>query len=89
MTEGYRTLRFTPRFVSDLIGLPRTEQKQIARSIKMLDDNGKTPSLREHELQGQLQGKWSASASKSLRITFARLEGVYKLLPAVDQHSSD
>ena len=89
MTDGYRTLRFTPSFVSDLIGLPRTEQKQIAKSIKVLDDNEKTPSLRVHELQGQLQGIWSASASKSLRITFARLDAGYKLLLTVDHHNVD
>jgi mRNA-degrading endonuclease YafQ of YafQ-DinJ toxin-antitoxin module len=89
MTEGYRTLRSTPRFVSDLIGLPRTEQKQIAKWIKVLDDNEKTPSLRVHELQGQLQGIWTAAASKSLRITFVRLDGGYKLLLTVDHHDGD
>jgi hypothetical protein len=50
MSDRYRTLRFTPRFVGDLINLPRTEQKQIAKSIKILDDDEKTPSLRVHEL---------------------------------------
>ena len=89
MAEGYRTLRFTPRFVSDLINLSRTEQKQIAKSIKVLDDNEKAPSLRVHELQGQLQGIWSASTSKSLRITFVRLDGGYKLLLTVDHHYGD
>jgi mRNA-degrading endonuclease YafQ of YafQ-DinJ toxin-antitoxin module len=89
MNEGYRTLRFTPRFVSDLIGLSRTEQKQIAKSIKALDDHETTPALRVHELQGQLQGIWSASASKSLRITFVRLDGGYKLLLTVDHHYGD
>ena len=89
MNEGYRTLRFTPRFVGDLIALPKTEQKQIAKSIKSLDDNEKIPSLRVHELQGQLQGIWSASASKSLRITFVRLAGGYKLLLTVDHHYGD
>lgn len=89
MSEGYRTLRFTPRFVTDLITLPRNEQKQIAKSIKALNENEKTPSLRVHELQGQLQGIWSASASKSLRITFVRLDGGYKLLLTVDHHYGD
>jgi mRNA-degrading endonuclease YafQ of YafQ-DinJ toxin-antitoxin module len=89
MSDGYRTLRFTPRFVGDLINLPRTEQKQIAKSIKILDDDEKTLSLRVHELQGQLQGIWSASASESLRITFVRLDGGYKLLLTVDHHYGD
>ncbi len=89
MSEGYRTLRFIPRFVDDLIALSRTEQKQTARSLKALDANEKTPSLRVHELQGQLKGIWSASASKSLRITFARLDGGLKLLLTVDHHYGD
>jgi mRNA-degrading endonuclease YafQ of YafQ-DinJ toxin-antitoxin module len=89
MTEGYRTLRFTPRFLSDLVGLPRTEQKQIVKSLKVLDDNEKTPSLRVHELQGDLHGIWSAAASKSLRITFLRLDAGSKLLLTVDHHYGD
>jgi mRNA-degrading endonuclease RelE of RelBE toxin-antitoxin system len=55
VSEGYRTLRFTPRFVDDLIALSKTEQKQTAKSLKMLDDNEKATSLRVHELQGQLK----------------------------------
>jgi len=45
--------------------------------------------LRVHELGGQLKGIWSASASKSLRITFARLDGGYKLLLTGDHHDGD
>lgn len=89
MSEGYRTLRFTPRFVDDLIALSKTAQKQTAKSLKMLDDNEKATSLRVHELQGQLKGIWSASASKSLRITFLRLTEGQKLLLTVDHHYGD
>ena len=89
MDEGYRTLQFTPRFVNDLIGLSKTEQKQTVRAIKALDENEKRPSRRVHELHGALQGIWSASASKSLRITFARLDGGRKLLLTVDHHYGD
>jgi len=89
MSEGDRAPRFTPRFVDDLLRLSRTEQKQTATSLKTLDDNEKTPSLRVHDLGGQLKGIWSASASKSLRITFARLDGGYKLLLTVDHHDGD
>jgi mRNA-degrading endonuclease YafQ of YafQ-DinJ toxin-antitoxin module len=89
MGEGYRTLRFTPRFVDDLIGLSKAEQKQTAKSLRLLDENEKMPSLRVHELQGPLKGIWSASASASLRITFTRLDGGVKLLLTIDHHYGD
>lgn len=89
MSEGYRSVRFTPQFVDDLIELSKTEQKQAVKAIKGLDDNEKLPSLRVHELQGTLRGIWSASASKKLRITFVRLDGGLKLLLTVDHHYGD
>lgn len=80
MSEGYRSVRFTPRFVDDLIELSKTEQKQTVKAIKAPDGNEKLPSLRVHELQGTLRGIWSASASKKLRITFVRRDDGLKLL---------
>lgn len=89
MSEGYRSVRFTPRFVDDLIDLSRAEQKQTVKAIKALDENEKLPSLRVHELQGTLRGIWSASASKKLGMTFVRLDGGLKLLLTVYHHDGD
>jgi mRNA-degrading endonuclease YafQ of YafQ-DinJ toxin-antitoxin module len=54
--------------------------------MRLLDSNEKHPSLRVHELSGDLAGIWSASASDDLRIEFLRLEGGRKLLLRCSRH---
>ena len=55
----------------------------------MLDENERHPSLRVHQLRGDLAGLWSASASASLRITFERRDDGRKLLVAASHHYGD
>lgn len=51
------------------------------KALELLDSNERHPSLRVHELTGDLAGVWSASASDVLRIEFMRAaEGVKVLL---------
>lgn len=54
--------------------------------MRLLDSNEKHPSLRVHELGGDLTGTWSASASDELRIELLRLEGGRKLLLRCTRH---
>lgn len=42
--------------------------------------------MRVHELGGELEGIWSASASDELRITFVRSEDGRKILLACSRH---
>lgn len=54
--------------------------------MRYLDENERHPSLRVHELSGDMNGIWSASASDELRIEFVRLEGGRKLLLRCTRH---
>ena len=54
--------------------------------MRYLDEDERYPSLRVHQLSGDMTGIWSASASEDLRITFVRLEGGRKLLLRCTRH---
>jgi len=76
-------------FLTSLSDLAREDQRRVIRALEQLDMDERTPSLRVHRLQGSRAGLWSASASRSLRITFLRLEGGHKLLVECSQHYGD
>lgn len=88
MSDAYRTLDFTDAFLDDLreSRFSPDERKQLFKALRLLDDNEKHPSLRVHKLEGDREGSWSASASKSLRLTFARLPGGRKRLLTFTRH---
>jgi mRNA-degrading endonuclease YafQ of YafQ-DinJ toxin-antitoxin module len=74
----YLTLQLSGEFMESLLAreagdFSRTEHRRFLRAMRLLDDNERLPSLRVHELQGDLAGLWSASASDQLRIVFRRL----------------
>jgi mRNA-degrading endonuclease YafQ of YafQ-DinJ toxin-antitoxin module len=56
------------------------------KAIGFLDEDERHPSLRVHELGGDLAGTWSASASDDLRLLFVRTEGGRKVLLACSRH---
>jgi mRNA-degrading endonuclease YafQ of YafQ-DinJ toxin-antitoxin module len=79
----YRTLLFTEQFLEMLLSkeFNHGERRQFLKALRLLDTNEKHHSLRAHELTHDLAGKWSASASKSLRMTFTReAEGKKRML---------
>ena len=73
MAEPFRTLDFTDEFLQTLGSKDFTaaERKAIRKAHRLLDTDERHPSLRVHQLQGDLAG-WSASASEVLRLTFVR-----------------
>ena len=77
MPDAYRTLDFTPTFLEDLVGKNFTQQerRRFVRALRPLDEDERHPSLRVHQLQGDLAGVWSVSASDELRMTFVRAAG--------------
>ncbi len=88
--RAYQTLEFMQTtFLVSLSDLARDDQRRVIRALAQLDVDERTPSLRVHQLQGSRAGLWSASASRSLRITFMRLEGGRKLLVECSQHYDD
>lgn len=77
---------FTASFLESFSGFAKQDQRRFAKALRLLDENERHPSLRVHELGGELAGVWSASASDELRITFAREEGGRKLLLHCSRH---
>ncbi|MGH2379265.1 MAG: hypothetical protein ACRDGT_12425 [Candidatus Limnocylindria bacterium] len=63
-----------------------SDQRRFLKALRLLDENEKHPSLRVHELSGDLAGTWSASASDELRLLFIRTEGGRKTLLTCTRH---
>lgn len=89
--DGYNTLSFTETFLETLISKAFTasERRRIVKALRLLDENERHPSLRVHELRGDLGGIWSVSASKELRVTFERLGHAEKLILTCSHHYGD
>ena len=88
MAVGYKTLDFTETFLSTFSGRDFTasDRKAILKAIRLLDANPAHPSLRVHQLKGDREGSWSASASGVLRLTFEQLPGGVKRLLTCSKH---
>jgi mRNA-degrading endonuclease YafQ of YafQ-DinJ toxin-antitoxin module len=56
------------------------------KALRLLDSDERHPSLRVHQLQGDLAGLWSASASDVLRLTFVRTAQGRKTLVSCSRH---
>ena len=85
--RAYRKPEFMrTTFLHSLSDLARDDQRRVIRALQQLDADERILSLRVHQLRGSRAGLWSASASRSLRITFLRLEGGRKLLVECSQH---
>lgn len=80
------TLVFTTDFLLSLGRLSTSDQRRITRALEQLDADETIPSLQVHQLKGKEAGVWAAYASKSLRITFQRVEGGRKRLLEASQH---
>ena len=91
MTDTYQTLSFTETFLEPFIGKDFTgnERKRLLKALRLLEENERHPSLRVHELRGDLTGVWSASASKELWVTFERISDGRKRLLTCSHHYAD
>jgi hypothetical protein len=85
----YRSVVPTPEFLESFTALSRDDQRRVLRALALLDADERHPSLRVHQLRGDLAGLWSVSASRALRITFERLGDGHKLLVAASHHYGD
>jgi mRNA-degrading endonuclease YafQ of YafQ-DinJ toxin-antitoxin module len=74
MPDPFQHLDFTETFLETFGSKDFTaaERKAIRKALRLLDADERHPSLRVHQLQGDLSGLWSASASDVLRLTFLR-----------------
>jgi hypothetical protein len=81
--QPLRSLRFTPTFLETLLDkeFSPSDRRAFVKALLLLDSNEKHPSLRVHALREPLDGFWSVSASRSLRMTFIReAEGIKRLM---------
>ena len=88
MSDPFRSLEFTDTFLETFGSKDFTaaERKAIRKALRLLDHEERHPSLRVHQLQGDLAGLWSASASDSLRLTFVRTSQGRKTLVSCSRH---
>jgi mRNA-degrading endonuclease YafQ of YafQ-DinJ toxin-antitoxin module len=88
MAHPFRSLRFTDEFLETFGSkdFTSTERKAIRKALRLLDADERHPSLRVHQLQGELAGLWSASASEVLRLTFVRAQQGHKILLRCSRH---
>ena len=84
----YQMLDFTETFLVTFSSRDFTaaDRAAILRALRLPDENERHPSLRVHQLEGDLAGVWPASASAVLRITFERLEDGRRRLLTCSKH---
>lgn len=88
--RAYQTLEFVrSTFLVSFSDLAREDQRRVIRVLEQLDSDERIPALRVHPLRGTRKGVWSASASRSLRILFLRLDAGRKLLMECNHHYGD
>jgi mRNA-degrading endonuclease YafQ of YafQ-DinJ toxin-antitoxin module len=88
MTEIYQSLDFTDSFLESFGSkkFSTADRKAIRKALQLLDTDERHPSLRVHQLQGDLAGLWSASASDKLRLTFVRTTQGRKTMVSCSRH---
>lgn len=86
--DPFQTLELTPKFLDDFGSkdFSQPERRAIRRALQRLDEEERQPSLRVHQLTGDLAGTWSASASASLRIAFLRTADGRKIILGCSKH---
>jgi mRNA-degrading endonuclease YafQ of YafQ-DinJ toxin-antitoxin module len=88
MSDLFQSLDFTDTFLETFgsKNFTAAERKAIRKALRLLDTDERHPSLRVHQLQGDLTGLWSASASDVLRLTFVRTAQGRKTMVSCTRH---
>lgn len=84
----YASIDFTETFLVSFTAkdFSAADRRAFLKALRHLDDNDQYPSLRVHQLRGDREGSWSASAGSSLRMTFERLPGGRKRMLTCSRH---
>jgi len=85
---GYLTLDFTDTFLETFASrdFSAADRAAFLKAVRLLDENERHPSLRVHQLRGDREGSWAASASDVLRLTFERLPDGGKRMLTCSRH---
>jgi mRNA-degrading endonuclease YafQ of YafQ-DinJ toxin-antitoxin module len=89
VADAFENLDFTPEFLQNLVALSTSDGKKVVKALSFLDTNEKHQSLEVHQLKGELEGVWTAKASKGLRFTFLRGANGRKIMLTCSQHYGD
>ena len=86
--SAYRSLDITAEFLTAFAdrGFSAADRAALLKALRLLDEGERHPSLRVHQLHGDREGSWSASASDPLRMTFERLPGGRKRMLTCSRH---
>jgi len=77
-------IQFTERFVKQYQRLPKTIQKKVDKSLRLLDADFRHPGLRSHPVEG-VEGVFEAYVDVKYRMTFERY-GNLLVMRNVDNH---
>lgn len=78
---------FSKRFQKQFKKLPVKKQLKARQAIALFLENPQAPSLRLHQLSGELFGVWSISAGGDLRLHFEYYGDTVVFFLAVGSHS--
>lgn len=78
---------FTDRFLELYKKLPQSIQKKLKRTIQLLSENPRHPSLQTKPIQG-IQGVYEARVDIKYRLTYERLADDTLLLRVVARHDN-
>lgn len=78
-------IEIAERFRKSLCDLPSHIQKKVTKSIRLLAENPRHPSLRSKPIRGA-PGIYEASIDRSHRMTYERLPGDILRLRVVGKH---
>lgn len=86
---AYQVVIITTEFMDSLERFSPADLRRIVTALKRLDADERYPSLNVHQLKGTEAGLWAAYATKSIRITFRRLDDGRKELDRASHHYGD
>ena len=75
----------TERFERDFMSLPLEIQKKVLKTLRLLAENPRHPSLQTKPVQGA-RGIYEARIDQSYRMTYQRLPNDLLLLRAAGKH---
>ena len=84
--HSYVNLGFTDEFLEEFGRLNASERRLVVKALGLLDSDERHPSLSVHALHNELEGRWTAYTSRSLRVVFRRLDSGRKEMVSYSRH---
>ncbi|MEI7741175.1 MAG: type II toxin-antitoxin system mRNA interferase toxin, RelE/StbE family [bacterium] len=81
-----KTILYHPKFVQEFQKLDSMIQKRAAKTESMFRNNPLHPSLRLHQLSGELKESWSISVTMNIRIIFKRMDNADIVFYSIGAH---